>query len=197
MLRSHERRLRPRETLIRESEALAERFGSELWLSASWEFGGHVEVMAGDPAAAERSFRKEYELHRRMGDDAHASTSAAYLAVALCSSGPVRRGGGARDDRPHHRRRRRPGDAGERPLRPGAGPIRPRRARGGGPAGPGGRRHVRRGAEPLVPRGLPDDARGGLTRGRRARGRGGSGERRVGGVRAQGAPSRGRRRHER
>jgi len=68
---------------IRESEAFAERFGSELWVSATYEFGGHVEEMAGDPAAAERAYRREYELHRRLGDDAHASTSAGYLALAL------------------------------------------------------------------------------------------------------------------
>ena len=72
---------------IRESEALAERFGSELWASASYEFGGDIELMAGDQEAAERSFRKEYELHRRMGDEGHGSTSAAYLAVALCRLG--------------------------------------------------------------------------------------------------------------
>lgn len=68
---------------IRESEALAERFGAEFWVSGSYEFGGHVEMMAGDPAAGERLYRKEYEFHRRLGDDAHASTSAAYLALAL------------------------------------------------------------------------------------------------------------------
>ncbi len=69
---------------IRKSEALAKRFGSEIWLAACYEFGGHIEEMAGDPAAAERLYRKEYELHLRLGDDAHASTSGAYLAVALC-----------------------------------------------------------------------------------------------------------------
>ena len=68
---------------IRESEAVAERFGAELWVSASYEFGGHIEMMAGVPAAAEGPCRKEYELHRRLGDDAHASTSAAYLALVL------------------------------------------------------------------------------------------------------------------
>jgi ATP/maltotriose-dependent transcriptional regulator MalT len=66
---------------------LAERFGSEVWASAVYEFGGHVEEMAGDLAAAERSFREEHELHRRMGDEGHGSTSAAYLAVALCRLG--------------------------------------------------------------------------------------------------------------
>ena len=72
---------------IREAESLAERFGSELWAAACYEFGGHVEMMAGDPAAAERLYRKEYELHRRTGDEAHGSTTASYLALALCRLG--------------------------------------------------------------------------------------------------------------
>jgi class 3 adenylate cyclase/tetratricopeptide (TPR) repeat protein len=77
----------PARERIRESEALAERFGSDVWASAGYEFGGHVEMMAGDPAAAERSYRKEYELHRRLGDEGHGSTAAAYLALALCPLG--------------------------------------------------------------------------------------------------------------
>ncbi len=68
---------------IEEAEKLAERFGSKIWASASYEFGGDIEMMAGDPAAAEISFRKEYELHRRLGDEGHGSTSAAYLSLAL------------------------------------------------------------------------------------------------------------------
>ena len=72
---------------IRESEARAERFGSDLWMAACYEFGGEIELMAGDPEAAERLFRKEYELHQRLGDEGHGSTSAAYLAGALCSLG--------------------------------------------------------------------------------------------------------------
>jgi class 3 adenylate cyclase len=72
---------------IHGSEALAERFGSEFWISASYEFGGHVEEMAGDLAAAEQAYRREYELHRRSGDEGHGSTSAAYLALALARLG--------------------------------------------------------------------------------------------------------------
>jgi class 3 adenylate cyclase/tetratricopeptide (TPR) repeat protein len=73
--------------LIRESVAFAERFGSEFWVTASYEFGGEIELMAGDAEAAERSFREEHEIHRRQGDEGHGSTSAAYLAVALCRLG--------------------------------------------------------------------------------------------------------------
>jgi class 3 adenylate cyclase/tetratricopeptide (TPR) repeat protein len=72
---------------IRTSEAQAERFGAEFWVSATYEFGGHVEEMAGDLAAAEHLYRKEHELHRRSGDEGHGSTSAAYLALALARLG--------------------------------------------------------------------------------------------------------------
>ena len=73
--------------LIRESVAFAERFGSDWWVTASYEFGGEIESMAGDREAAERSFRKEYEIHQRLGDEGHASTAAAYLAFSLCRLG--------------------------------------------------------------------------------------------------------------
>ena len=93
--------------LIRESEASAQRFGSDIWAAGSYEFGGEIELMAGDPEAAERSFRKEYEIHQRLGDEGHASTSAAYLASALCRLGrfdeaeelaTIARATGAEDD---------------------------------------------------------------------------------------------------
>jgi class 3 adenylate cyclase/tetratricopeptide (TPR) repeat protein len=73
--------------LMVESEAFADRVGSYLWFAACWEFGGHIEMMAGDPAAAELSYRKEYELHQRLGGEGHASTAAGYLALALCRRG--------------------------------------------------------------------------------------------------------------
>jgi class 3 adenylate cyclase/tetratricopeptide (TPR) repeat protein len=68
---------------IEESEALAERFGSYFWATATYEFGGHIELIAGDPGAAERAYRKEYQIHRSSGDEGHGSTSSAYLALAL------------------------------------------------------------------------------------------------------------------
>ena len=77
---------------IRESEALAERFGSELWAAACYEFGGHIELMAGDPAAAEHLYRKEYELHRRTGDEAHGSTIGCVPGGCALPSRPVRGG---------------------------------------------------------------------------------------------------------
>jgi tetratricopeptide (TPR) repeat protein len=77
---------RARERII-ESIALAERFGAAFWATAGYEFGGEIELMAGDPEAAERSFRTEYEVHLGLGDEGHGSTAAAYLAVALSRLG--------------------------------------------------------------------------------------------------------------
>ena len=151
---------------IREAEALAERFGSDLWALAIYEFGGHVEEMAGDQEAAERSFREEYELHRRMGDEGHGSTSAGYLAVALCRLGrfdeaeelaTIASATGADDDLSTQASAR-------------SAQALVRSARGeheeATPARTGGRGPLRRGAESLVPSGHPDGARRGLSRGR-------------------------------
>jgi class 3 adenylate cyclase/tetratricopeptide (TPR) repeat protein len=92
---------------IRESETFAERLGADYWITASYEFGGEIELMAGDAGAAERAFRKEYEIFRKIGDPAHGSTSAAYVALALARSGrfdeaeefaTIARATGAEDD---------------------------------------------------------------------------------------------------
>ena len=151
---------------IRESEALAERFGSDLWVTACYEFGGEIEMMAGASEAAERSFRKEYEIHQRLGDEGHGSTIAAYLALALCRLGRFDEADELATIARTIGGRRRPGHAGERSLRPGVGPVSTGRARRGAAARQGGRRPLRRGAEPVVLRERADDARGGCTRGR-------------------------------
>ena len=171
---------------IREAEALAERFGSELWASAIYEFGGHIEEMAGDPgggrAIVPRGIRAP-SAHGRRG--ARVDLRGVPRRRAL-PSGPVRRGGGVGDDRAHHRRRGRPGHAGER--RSAQALVRSAR---------GEHEEARRLAQeavdlyagaqsPWFHGECPDGARGGRTRGRPARGGGRSGARRVGGVRAQG-----------
>ena len=157
---------------IRESEAIAERFGSELWAAACYEFGGHVEMMAGDPSVAERLYRKEYELHLRPGDEAHGSTSAA-TSLWRSSHGrfdeaeelaTIARTIGADDDL-----------ATQASARSAQALIRSARGEHveACAARSRGRRHVRRRAVPVVPRGHADEARGRLTRGRpnRASGR--------------------------
>jgi AAA ATPase domain len=48
---------------------------------------GRVELLAGDPAAAEAALRAGYEALERMGEKAHRSTVAVYLAEALYGQG--------------------------------------------------------------------------------------------------------------
>ena len=70
-----------------EAIAIAERLGVSFFVAAAQGFRGHVEMLAGNPAAAEPALRREYEIHERLGDEGHRSTSAANLAVALCRLG--------------------------------------------------------------------------------------------------------------
>jgi tetratricopeptide (TPR) repeat protein len=48
---------------------------------------GDVELRAGDAAAAEGAFRRNYEILDALGDGGHKSTAAANLAGALCALG--------------------------------------------------------------------------------------------------------------
>ena len=56
-------------------------------MTVCYEFGGNLEMMAGDIEAAEPMFRKLNEIHRRLGDEGHGSTGTAYLALALAHLG--------------------------------------------------------------------------------------------------------------
>ena len=48
---------------------------------------GPIEMLAGDPVAAEAELRHDYEALDRLGDRNYISTVAAYLAEALCQQG--------------------------------------------------------------------------------------------------------------
>jgi tetratricopeptide (TPR) repeat protein len=72
---------------MREAQEMAERFGAEFWVTVCYEFGGNLEMMAGDFEAAERAFRKLNEIHLRLGDEGHGSTGIAYHALALAHLG--------------------------------------------------------------------------------------------------------------
>jgi tetratricopeptide (TPR) repeat protein len=48
---------------------------------------GPIEMLAGDPVAAEAELRRDYEALARLGDRNFISTVAAYLAEALCQQG--------------------------------------------------------------------------------------------------------------
>ena len=104
--------------------------------------------------AAERSFRKEYEIHRRLGDEGHASTAAAYLAFALCRLGrfdeaeelaTIARTIGAEDDMATQASAR----SARRWSGPPEGSTRRRAGSHGRPS------TCSRGAEPLVPWDMP------------------------------------------
>jgi class 3 adenylate cyclase/tetratricopeptide (TPR) repeat protein len=64
-----------------------EDMGMRLELAGSGQNFGWVELLAGDPAAAEREFRASYELSERMGETGYLSATAGYLAEALYAQG--------------------------------------------------------------------------------------------------------------
>jgi predicted ATPase/class 3 adenylate cyclase len=69
------------------SRAIAEEFGLNAWLAALPLYTGPIELLAGDPAAAERELRGGYEALIEMGDLGRLSTEAAFLAQALFAQG--------------------------------------------------------------------------------------------------------------
>jgi class 3 adenylate cyclase/tetratricopeptide (TPR) repeat protein len=75
-----------------DATALAERVGIPFYLAATNEFRGDFELQAGDAVAAERAFRKQYEILDRLGDEGHKSYAAGGLAHALSALGRVDEG---------------------------------------------------------------------------------------------------------
>jgi tetratricopeptide (TPR) repeat protein len=69
--------------------ALGERVGIPFYVSAAFEFRGDFELQTGDAVAAERAFRKQYQILDRAGDEGHKSYAAGGLAHALCALGRV------------------------------------------------------------------------------------------------------------
>jgi ATP/maltotriose-dependent transcriptional regulator MalT len=63
------------------------RSGAKLALAASAIEAGHMELVAGDPAAAEHHLREGYEAFRAMGERGYLSTIASMLAEALYVQG--------------------------------------------------------------------------------------------------------------
>jgi len=70
--------------LIAGARATLEERGQRMAAAAAPSlFLGQVELLAGDPAAAEAALRAGYDALERMGEKAYLSTVAAYLAEAL------------------------------------------------------------------------------------------------------------------
>jgi len=73
--------------LIGLGSEIAEGLGLSFWVAAAQELLGNLEEWAGDPVAAERAFRSNYEQLDRLADEGHKSTAAANLAHALSELG--------------------------------------------------------------------------------------------------------------
>jgi tetratricopeptide (TPR) repeat protein len=73
--------------LIRQGSEIAEGSGLALSVAAIQEDLGEVEIWAGDPVAAERAYRRNFEILDQLRDEGHKSTSAAMLARALFDLG--------------------------------------------------------------------------------------------------------------
>ncbi len=69
--------------LYRRSRAVLEEFGWNLLAVRTSIQSGQVELLAGDPVAAEAELRKDYEALERMGERNYISTVAAMLAEPL------------------------------------------------------------------------------------------------------------------
>jgi class 3 adenylate cyclase/tetratricopeptide (TPR) repeat protein len=68
--------------LLATSSAAFEELGLTLH-TAAWHHGAMVELLAGDPVAAERGLRRGYKTLEEMGDKNLLSTTAAFLGQAL------------------------------------------------------------------------------------------------------------------
>jgi tetratricopeptide (TPR) repeat protein len=75
-----------REHLARSREILDD-LGLKLRAAFGSEAAGFLEMLAGDPAAAERELRAGYEALERLGERGSASTVAALLAHAIAAQG--------------------------------------------------------------------------------------------------------------
>jgi ATP/maltotriose-dependent transcriptional regulator MalT len=73
--------------LYAESRATLEDLGGKVLAATTSLDSGPVELLAGDPVAAERELRHDYEILREMGERYFLSTTAALLAQAMCAQG--------------------------------------------------------------------------------------------------------------
>lgn len=72
---------------VRQGREILRQRGMEMLYAATSHAAGFVEMTAGDPATAERTMRDGFDILERLGETAYLSTSAAYIAEALCQQG--------------------------------------------------------------------------------------------------------------
>jgi tetratricopeptide (TPR) repeat protein len=72
---------------IARAQSVGGRSGAKVKGAWGASAAGTVELIAGDPAAAEHHLREAYEAYRAMGERGYLSTVAGYLATALYAQG--------------------------------------------------------------------------------------------------------------
>ena len=80
-------RLEEARDLVRKARAIFEDLGLRMRSSFVSETAGAIEMLAGDPAAAEREWRAGFDAAVEMGEQGFQSTVAALLAHALVEQG--------------------------------------------------------------------------------------------------------------
>jgi len=73
--------------LYRKSRASLDELGWHLEAALTSLSSGPIEMLAGDPAAAEAELRRDYAALEKMGEKHYLSTTAGYLAAALFQQG--------------------------------------------------------------------------------------------------------------
>jgi class 3 adenylate cyclase/tetratricopeptide (TPR) repeat protein len=80
-------RLEEARSLLARGEAIAEELGFRLWFAGFSLVAGDVELLAGDPEAAERKLRRGYRVLESLGEHRIQSTVASRLAKTLFLQG--------------------------------------------------------------------------------------------------------------
>jgi predicted ATPase/class 3 adenylate cyclase len=75
--------------LYQQSRAILDEYGMKLYAALTSIDSGPVELLAGDPEAAEAELRSDYEALDRMGERNYRATTAGRLAEALYQQGRV------------------------------------------------------------------------------------------------------------
>jgi tetratricopeptide (TPR) repeat protein len=73
--------------LLERGEIIAEELGFKLWFAGFSLVSGDVELLAGDPAAAERRLRRGYDVLKKVGERGVLSTVASRLARTVYAQG--------------------------------------------------------------------------------------------------------------
>jgi tetratricopeptide (TPR) repeat protein len=73
--------------LGRSADTVAEELGQKLWLAVGGMAVWEIEMLAGDPSAAELAARRACELLEELGDTAHRASAAGELAASLLALG--------------------------------------------------------------------------------------------------------------